>query len=106
MKKTMTMRVLALLGVLAAAAAVGCAPEPLSVACSNDAQCQAADERLNYCMESRCVECVGIASCEEGQVCDSGACVQCANDRGCPSGKSCVEGSCKAVGLSSMPQRW
>lgn len=97
MMRDATFRALALAGALAAAAIAGCAPEPLTVACSNDAQCHAADERLNYCLESHCVECVGITSCAEGQLCDNGACVQCVNDRGCASGKSCVEGSCKRM---------
>jgi hypothetical protein len=95
-RKTIT-RALALLGALGAAAFIGCAPEPQTVACSNDAQCHAADERLTYCLESRCVECVGAASCKSGEVCDNGACVECVSDRGCSGGASCVDGECKRM---------
>lgn len=82
--------------VLLALAAAGCAPEPKSVPCSNDGACRSMDERLNYCLSSRCVECVGAAGCQTGEVCDNGACVECANDQGCASGDRCVEGSCES----------
>lgn len=82
--------------VLVALAAVGCAPEPKSVPCSNDGACRSVDERLQYCLRSKCVECVGVSGCKTGQVCDNGACVQCINDQGCPSGNRCVDGSCQS----------
>jgi hypothetical protein len=90
-------RVLAVIFALSALSSLGCAPEPQTVACSNDAQCHAADERLTYCLESRCVECVGATSCKSGEVCDNGACVQCVNDQGCSGGASCVDGDCKRL---------
>jgi hypothetical protein len=85
------------LGALCAGAFfLGCTPEPKNVSCSNDGECRKHDERLNYCLESRCVECVGSASCGPGSSCDNGACVQCINNEGCPSGSACVEGTCSA----------
>jgi peptidoglycan-associated lipoprotein len=89
----------AFLSIVALAAIVitpGCAPEPRSVACSNDAQCEDADERFQFCLESRCVECVGITSCPDGQSCDSGVCVECVSDQECSGGRACVDGACKA----------
>ena len=77
-------------------AALGCTPEPKSLPCTNDSECKKHDERLNYCLESRCVECVGMTSCPGGKSCDDGACVQCVNDQGCPRGNHCIEGSCEA----------
>jgi hypothetical protein len=88
-------RILGAIGVLALAA-LGCAPEPKNVTCSNDGDCRKMDDRLNYCLESRCVECVGVSSCPLGGTCDDGACVQCVSDKGCPAGNRCVEGSCEA----------
>jgi hypothetical protein len=83
--------------ILLGLAAGGCAPEPKNVPCSNDSVCQDLDDRFNYCLQSRCVECVGVSGCPTGAVCDNGACVECANDRGCPSGNRCVEGSCETI---------
>ena len=55
-------------------AMVGCAPSPRNVPCSNDGECQKVAERFHYCLETRCVECVGSASCGEGRTCTDGAC--------------------------------
>lgn len=82
--------------VIPAPSVAGCAPEPRTVACSNDAQCHEADERFMYCLESHCVECEGITGCSDGEVCDSGACVECANNRDCGGGQTCIDGVCKA----------
>lgn len=83
--------------ILLSLATAGCAPEPRNVPCSNDSVCQGLDERLNYCLQSKCVECVGVSGCPTGSVCDDGVCVECANDRGCPNGNRCVEGSCETI---------
>lgn len=83
--------------ILLGLAAAGCAPEPKSVPCSNDSVCQGIDARLNYCLQSKCVECVGVSGCPAGAVCDDGACVECANDQGCAGGNRCVEGSCESI---------
>ena len=64
---------LLLLGVGAVSAS--CAPEPQTVSCSNDAICQKS-ARFHYCLESRCVECVGDASCGAGKACIDGRCAQ------------------------------
>ncbi len=77
--------------------ASGCAPEPRNVSCTNDAMCEKLGEGFHYCLESRCVECVGSASCGEGQACLDGACV-CNSDRGCKQGEKCVDGECKVGG--------
>jgi hypothetical protein len=51
-----------------------CAPAPRNVACSNDGQCTQASGELHYCLESRCVECVGNSACGNGKACIDGAC--------------------------------
>jgi len=92
------MRSLAICFLLALGAmwsASGCAPEPHSAACTNDAVCEQLGEGFHYCLESRCVECVGNASCGEGRVCADGACV-CTSDRGCKQGERCVDSECKS----------
>lgn len=89
--------ILSAIGVLLITSALGCAPEPKSVPCSNDGDCRSHSDRLNYCLESRCVECVGVSSCAAGKICDNGACVQCVNDQGCPTSGRCVDGSCQST---------
>jgi hypothetical protein len=51
-----------------------CAPDPSTVACNNDGECRDRDEKFNYCLENRCVECVGNSRCKRGFVCDDGFC--------------------------------
>jgi len=60
--------------VVATLALAGCAPEPRNVSCSNDGQCSALGEDFRYCLESRCVACVGSASCGPNRSCVDGAC--------------------------------
>lgn len=72
----------------------GCAPSPRDVSCSNDGQCEAVGARYHYCLESRCVECLGSASCGEGRTCEDGAC-RCSDDSGCGKGEACRQGECK-----------
>jgi len=94
MQRTMS-RIFWTLGVVVfAGIGQGCAPAPKSVSCSNDGECHALGDRLNYCLESRCVECVGSASCGVDHTCSDGMCVQCVNDASCSLGKRCVEGAC------------
>jgi len=54
--------------------ATACAPEPRSALCDNDGFCEKLGEHFHYCLESRCVECVGDASCGSGHACVDGAC--------------------------------
>ncbi|MCC6553376.1 MAG: hypothetical protein IT372_10195 [Polyangiaceae bacterium] len=56
------------------ALALGCAPSPRDVPCSNDAQCEQANPAFKYCLQSRCVECVTASACGEGKTCDDGEC--------------------------------
>jgi hypothetical protein len=80
-----------------AAALLGCTPAPRHVACANDGECRSAGEEFNYCLESRCVECVGSASCGEGNVCADGRCVRrCQDGRDCPEATFCIDGRCGA----------
>jgi hypothetical protein len=51
-----------------------CAADPKSVACNNDGECRDRGEKFNYCLENRCVECVGNSRCKRGFVCDDGFC--------------------------------
>lgn len=44
----------------------GCAPSPKSVRCSNGGDCAKVDARFHYCLQARCVECVGDAECGSG----------------------------------------
>ena len=88
------MRTWAAWAVMALALAMaGCAPSPRNVSCANDGQCEKIDARFHYCLETRCVECVGSASCGEGRACTDGAC-SCSSDVGCP-GQRCDEGVCR-----------
>jgi hypothetical protein len=52
----------------------GCAPDPQNVSCRNDGECRDRGQNFNYCLENRCVECVGNARCKRGFVCDDGFC--------------------------------
>ena len=56
------------------ALALGCAPSPRNVPCSNDAQCEQANPAFRYCLQSRCVECVNTSACGAGKTCDDGEC--------------------------------
>lgn len=81
--------------ILSLVPAFGCTTEPRNVPCSNDGQCEKDNPQFKYCLESRCVECVGNASCEHGGSCVDGRCViSCVDDRGCPRGARCVDATC------------
>lgn len=76
-------------------AVLGCAPTPRNVPCSNDGQCEEMNDYFNYCVQSRCVECVANASCGEGNTCVDGQCVvRCEDSRACPDNHACVQGVC------------
>jgi hypothetical protein len=82
-------------GLVLAIVLLGCAPAPRNVSCSNDGQCQMAEERFKYCLQSRCVECVASSSCGEGGSCVSGNCVrQCTDGRACPAQHRCIDRTC------------
>lgn len=51
----------------------GCAPSPQDVPCRNDGECAAKSDRFAFCLQSRCVECVGRGSCG-GSPCNDGVC--------------------------------
>jgi hypothetical protein len=51
-----------------------CAPDPKSVPCTDDAECQQRDPKLVYCANSYCVECVTELTCDEGEICAAGVC--------------------------------
>ena len=72
----------------------GCAPSPKSVRCSNGGECEKVDARFHYCLQSRCVECVGDSECGTGRACSDGACV-CTDNHGCGMGQTCADGTCK-----------
>lgn len=75
--------------------ALACAPTPRNVPCSNDGQCEELSEDFNYCLQSRCVECVASASCGDGNTCVDGRClVKCRDSRACPDQEACVDGVC------------
>ncbi|MEZ4298333.1 MAG: hypothetical protein R3B70_25495 [Polyangiaceae bacterium] len=75
--------------------AAACAPSPKNTPCSNDGECAAADDAFRYCLQSRCVECVGSSSCEGGK-CVDGACeIPCKNDGSCPKGRVCKSDMCE-----------
>jgi hypothetical protein len=64
--------------------------------CSNDGQCQKTNEALRYCLEARCVECLGSSACGNGNLCVDGECViRCNSDRDCPARKVCQSGACE-----------
>jgi peptidoglycan-associated lipoprotein len=77
--------------------AAACAPRPKNVPCGNDGDCEKAGEDLRYCLESRCVECVGNSSCEGGKCIDGQCVIACVNDRGCPRGQACTGGTCERL---------
>lgn len=81
---------------VASLSAAGCAPSPKDVSCTNDAACRKLGDKYQYCLEDHCVECVGNASCGDGQVCQSGACV-CVSNRGCAQGQTCADGVCQSM---------
>lgn len=77
--------------------ACACTPAPKDVRCTNQADCKAVNERYGYCMQNRCVECLGDPGCGEGNVCREGLCVhKCFERRDCDKGQACVDGFCEA----------
>ncbi|WP_437589041.1 hypothetical protein [Sorangium sp. So ce1000] len=88
---------LAALAVMAGSAAAGCAPEPRSVACADDSECQRPDKGLAYCINSRGVECVSSSLCSAEDRCIGGRCApRCRDTRDCRSDQLCREGTCEA----------
>jgi hypothetical protein len=51
-----------------------CAPSARDVSCRNDGECRDRGESFNYCLQHRCVECVGSSRCKAGFVCRDGTC--------------------------------
>ncbi len=81
---------------LASAVAVSCAPSPKNVPCTNGGECQKIDPKYAYCLEARCVECVGDASCPDKSVCKDGSCrASCTADKDCPYDGKCSGGFCE-----------
>lgn len=75
--------------------AASCAPSPKNTPCSNGGECQKVDPKYTYCLESRCVECVGDASCPDQSFCKDGTCRRrCVNSGDCPGDTSCQSGFC------------
>jgi hypothetical protein len=76
-----------LLGIAGAVLGLACTPSPRNIPCSNGGDCQKADPKFAYCLEARCVECVGDAACGLNQLCVDGRCrQQCATDADCAHG--------------------
>ena len=81
--------------VLALLLPLGCTPSPRNVPCSNDLQCEQANEEFTYCLQGRCVECVGSASCGDARTCADGDCrANCKDNRSCAAGETCSGGLC------------
>lgn len=73
----------------------GCDTRPKSVPCSNAGDCDAAGDRFRYCLESRCVECLGDSSCGDGNRCIDGLCQRkCRDGRDCTAEERCVDRMC------------
>ena len=75
------------------ASSVACS-SPRSLPCSNGAECTKADAKYSYCLESRCVECIGDASCGDGKLCSDGVCAFSCQNKPCPGGATCTNGIC------------
>ncbi len=89
------LRAAAVMATLGLASAPACTPAPKNVPCSNGGDCAAADPKYQFCLESRCVECVGNASCGDGNLCVDGRCQRhCRDGRDCPDGEACQAGRC------------
>lgn len=74
----------------------GCAPSPRDVPCRNDGECAAKSDRFAFCLQSRCVECVGRGSCG-GSPCNDGVCeIACDTAKDCRDGDVCDGGMCRA----------
>ena len=74
----------------------GCAPSPQDVPCRNDGECAAKSDRFAFCLQSRCVECVGRGSCG-GSPCNDGECqIPCDTGKDCRDGDVCDGGMCRA----------
>ena len=53
-----------------------CAPQARHTACANDGQCESIGGEFHYCLESRCVECVGSSSGGDKRTCVDGRCLE------------------------------
>ena len=98
MKKTIV-RALISFGLLAGSGALlvfsGCGAGARYTRCTNAGDCPAPAGQAAYCLQSRCVECVGSSSCGEGNLCIDGKCGRRCNDAAdCPAGHSCDDGTC------------
>ncbi|TKC98708.1 hypothetical protein [Polyangium fumosum] len=85
MKPSFTRWFIVSVGIIVAGAA--CVPEPKSVPCSNQGDCEGKNVAFQYCLERRCVECVSDASCGMGNTCVAGLC-----KRSCKDGRDCLDG--------------
>jgi hypothetical protein len=45
-----------------------------NVACRNDGECHERGGKFNYCLQNRCLECVGNSRCKIGFLCVDGEC--------------------------------
>jgi hypothetical protein len=55
---------------------VACAPEARHVPCASDAECRAEEGELEYCLQHRCVECLGESMCHGLESCVDGRCIE------------------------------
>lgn len=66
----------ALLFGLSLGAASACSSEPRFQRCSNGGECERIDPKYAFCLQGRCVECIGRGSCGAHKSCEEGACVE------------------------------
>jgi hypothetical protein len=72
-----------------------CTPAPKYVACDDDAACTSIDPNFAYCLQRRCVECIGNAGCGRDNRCIDGVCHRkCRDRRDCRDGEVCSDGEC------------
>jgi hypothetical protein len=53
-----------------------CTPDARYARCSNGGECQKRDPKYEYCLDGRCVECIGRGGCGAHRACRDGACVE------------------------------
>ena len=64
----------AIAGAMVALALLSCTQDAKYQACKVDSECKEDFGTSAYCMRSHCVECVGHASCRNGERCIDGTC--------------------------------